>query len=43
MYFSGHLVKIEIGLVKAKKQYDKREVIKKRDMQRAVAIEIHGK
>lgn len=31
IYFSGHLVKIEIALVKPKKIFDKRETIKKRD------------
>lgn len=30
IYFSGHLVKIEIALVKPKKLYDKRETEKKR-------------
>lgn len=40
VYFSGHLVKVEIALVKAKKKFDKRESIKakdiKRDMDRAL-------
>ncbi len=34
LYFSGPFVKIEIGLAKGKKLYDKRESIKKADMQR---------
>ena len=39
VYFSGGRVKIEIGLAKGKKLYDKREVLKnesiKRDIERA--------
>jgi len=34
LYFSGPFVKIEIGLAKGKKQYDKREAIKKAEAQR---------
>ena len=34
LYFSGPFVKIEIGLAKGKKQYDKRESIKKAEVQR---------
>jgi SsrA-binding protein len=34
MYFSGPFVKVELGLGKGKKQYDKRESIKKTDVQR---------
>lgn len=34
IYFSGPFVKLELGLVKAKKKYDKREEIKKKDLQR---------
>lgn len=36
IYFSGHLVKIEIALVKPKKIYDKRETVKKRDQDREI-------
>ena len=36
IYFSGHLVKIEIALVKPKKLYDKRETVKKRDTEREI-------
>ena len=32
MYFKGGRVKVEIALVKGKKQHDKREAIKKRDV-----------
>jgi len=34
IYFVGHLVKVEIALVKPKKKYEKRETIKKRDTDR---------
>ena len=34
VYFSGSLVKIEIGLAKGKKLYDKRADIAKKDMRR---------
>ena len=34
VYFKGQLVKVEIGLAKGKKLYDKRESIKEKDMQR---------
>ncbi len=34
IYFKGSLVKVEIGTAKGKKLYDKRESIKKRDIER---------
>ena len=34
VYFRGSLVKVEIGLAKGKKLYDKRETIAKRDIER---------
>jgi SsrA-binding protein len=34
LYFDGPYVKVEIGLAKGKKQYDKRESIKKAEVQR---------
>ena len=34
VYFKGSLVKVEIGLAKGKKLYDKRQDIAKRDQQR---------
>ena len=37
MYFKKHLVKIELGLGKGKKNYDKRETIKKADADRHMA------
>jgi SsrA-binding protein len=36
IYFSGHLVKIEIGVAKAKKKYDKRESTKTKEMDREI-------
>lgn len=36
LYFKKHLVKIKIGLCRGKKQYDKREKLKKRDVERAM-------
>jgi len=40
VYFKWNLVKVSIALAKGRKEYDKREVIKKRDTQRAVAVEL---
>ncbi len=34
LYTKGHYVKVEIGIAKGKKQFDKRETIKKRDTDR---------
>ncbi|HOU12483.1 MAG TPA: SsrA-binding protein SmpB [Anaerolineae bacterium] len=39
MYLKGKLAKVEIGLVKGKRQYDKREVIAKRDADRRIRRE----
>ena len=36
MYFKGNKVKIEIGIGKGKKLYDKREDIAKKDAQRKI-------
>lgn len=36
IYFSGHLVKLEIALVKPKKKYDKRESTKKKEVEREI-------
>ena len=36
LYLSDGLAKVEIALAKGKKQYDKRQAIKKRDMEREV-------
>ncbi len=39
VYFKGSLVKVEIGLAKGKKLYDKRQDIAKKDMKREVERE----
>lgn len=36
IYFSGHLVKVELATVRAKKKYDKRETTKKREAEREI-------
>jgi SsrA-binding protein len=36
LYFKHGFIKLEIGLGKGKKQYDKREAIKKRDIKRSL-------
>lgn len=43
LYFKWNLVKVNIALGKGRKKYDKREVIKKRDTQRAIAVELGRK
>lgn len=40
IYLKGHLIKIEIGLAKGKKEYGKKEAIKERDVKREVAREV---
>ena len=40
MYFKGNKVKVEIGLAKGKKHYDKRQALKARDEQRDIAAAI---
>lgn len=37
VYFDGQFVKLEIGLAKGKKLYDKRECLKAKDVQRQIA------
>ena len=36
IYFSGHLVKIELGIARSKRKYDKRETTKKKEFEREV-------
>ena len=36
LYFKGGLIKLEFGLAKGKKLYDKRETKKKRDVERDI-------
>lgn len=42
MYFSGNKVKIEIGIGKGKKLYDKRQDIAKKDAQRKIDRALKG-
>jgi len=39
LYAKGNKIKAEIALVRGKKKYDKRETIKKRDVERDIARE----
>ena len=41
MYFKGRFVKVEIALAKGKKNYEKKEVIKERDVKRTAEREIN--
>lgn len=40
VYTKGRLVKVEISLAKSKRKYDKKEVIKKRDIEREIEREL---
>ena len=42
IYFKGSLVKLELGIGKGKKLYDKREAIAKKDAERRMAIALKG-
>ncbi|MDP1722419.1 MAG: SsrA-binding protein SmpB [Candidatus Gottesmanbacteria bacterium] len=42
-YTKGSLVKLEVGLARGKKQYEKREVKKREDMKRELETEFRGK
>lgn len=42
MYIKGRFVKVEIALAKGKKNYEKKQVIKERDINRAAEREIGG-
>ena len=42
-YIKGRLVKVSIGLVRSKKQHDKREAIKKRDTDREIRSSLRVK
>jgi SsrA-binding protein len=42
-YTTGHRVKLSIGLARGKKEYEKREKIKKEDMRRDLEREFRGK
>ena len=42
MYIKGRFVKVEIALAKGKKKYEKKQVIKERDISRTAEREIRG-
>ena len=42
IYFKGSLVKLELGIGRGKKLYDKRESIAKKDAERRMAIALKG-
>lgn len=43
MYEKGNKFKVEVGLAKSKKEFDKRKVVKERDHKRRVEQELRGK
>lgn len=43
LYFKGNFVKLELGLGKGKKLYDKRQDIAKKDAQKQIAINLKNK
>ena len=42
-YFSGNFVKIEIGLARGKKEFEKKESIQRKDLEREVQREIRAR
>ena len=42
LYFKGSLVKLELGIGKGKKLYDKRQDIAKKDAERKIAVALKG-
>ena len=40
IYFKGNFIKLELGIGKGKKLYDKRQDIAKKDAQRQIAINL---
>lgn len=42
LYFSGAFVKVELGLAKSKKKYDKRETTKEREVEREIRRKFKG-
>lgn len=43
VYTKGSLIKVELGLVKGKRQYDKRESIKKKELDRNIRRQLRRK
>lgn len=42
IYFSGSNAKVELALARGKDRYDKRETIRRREVQREIERELHG-
>jgi SsrA-binding protein len=40
MYLKGHVAKVEVGLARGRRRYEKRDVIEKRDAEREMAREV---
>lgn len=43
IYEKHNLIKVQLGLVKSKKEFDKRKIVKERDHQRRIEQELGGK
>ena len=43
LYFKGSFIKVELGIGKGKKLYDKRQVLAKKDAQKQIAINLKNK
>lgn len=43
LYFKNHLIKVELALGKGKKKYDKKQSIKKKDLQRELETDVFGR
>lgn len=43
VYNRGHLVKVEIALAKSKRKFEKKESIKKKDIEREIERELRGR
>jgi SsrA-binding protein len=43
IYFSGPHAKVELALARGKDRYDKRESIRRRDVQREIERELHAR
>jgi len=43
LYNKGHLIKLELALGKPKRKFEKKNLIKKRDIEREIAQQVRGK